>query len=1146
MPIFGKRRKLVNTGRSASEDPEAYHPDSSFDYPPTTASDHPSNHTTPGQDWDLADAALPSPPPPPASSASAAAAAAAGHQRRTVWNYLATTTAVVFCVLLLHTRGERGRLSASLASVFAAQVQAQAAAPPPPPVFLAAHATRSPAEPRGFVPPPLDAGNGVLPPTVGGGKLASPDLTVSSWNVAAPSNPFEFHGSGDDALASRFADALLAEGRAVERVFTPAMFATLKSMLRQVEALGPCFDRRWETYRTMTAAAFLRRVEERRVLRRIDEATNPYPESHGELRFRPAATGCGTVPGRGVDADGRKEEAPGTPWFDRWREFMFLTQVKQVKHSGNVYGLVRGGSRCVGVDALSLAVYDAVMIDAFEQTGMDWRAVQERRCEQMQRQTSGKVIETLDTQHAGSDVILLQNVHSKLLDDLRESELGRTKYIIKIPPGFETDRRSNSVILLKVGRFMGVADVSQDVSAAEGGRLCACTATRLDVSRSLVLLASHSGDPAIVGAVHDYAITHAPIRRVVVALHRQEAEVDDAAVGGGGGGGGGSGGSGGGDAGEAESLALPRYRGLAVVRVPAARHAKTHAQRAFSEAVAAEDAAATAAGGAAENYIVYSSVDYAAGAQATVLAGGGAGGPASPLLPSAAHPLLYSGVVLGLTAAVPQETQKAKAARFADRKRALLAPPDSAAPPATPPPTPPATPTPTAAAVTAAATDGTKSAEPQVLAEVNGSLVLPPRGVGDYVGLPQGELYPPVSQKPGEITVTAVCDNGLGDRLGSLYSAIHLAWTLKANFHIVWNMNNECRARVSTLFTYDGSSSSVYNHSYYDNLQVEMAKPERDMQSKYDAVLTLVHHFSTAHLVKHDVGSPHPPSGDGQWLCGESRKVNIGESGELVQWAESRKKYANRCTINIFLLPSFCEHQPPPPRRGLRTHILHHIDRLAQGSTLEGVCATRTSREMLTFRHRPTPQHSSQVGKAMKHFNFRINKVITDRVDRFCDVHHINPINTVGIHMRATDARIPLRLTDVLTDVRLRFVGRNFFVASDDPKAEATFLKEFVGRAVKNTMKTHYAAKVDESLDFRVGGKLGALRFNVERNEASVVDALTDMALLSRTERPIIDGVIRDSSFGKMSTTLCVLRLTCDEELGKIAENVKAPARPGS
>ena len=186
-----------------------------------------------------------------------------------------------------------------------------------------------------------------------------------------------------------------------------------------------------------------------------------------------------------------------------------------------------------------------------------------------------------------------------------------------------------------------------------------------------------------------------------------------------------------------------------------------------------------------------------------------------------------------------------------------------------------------------------------------------------------------------------------------------------------------------------------------------------------------------------------------------------------------------------------------------------------------------------------------QVAKAMKHYNFKINPVIIDRVDRFCLSHQIDPKNTVGIHLRGTDARIPLRMKDVITDVRIRFSGRTFFVASDDEKAERQFLEEFRGRAVKNTLKTHYPGKLDKNSDFRIQGKLGAGRFNVERDEPSVVDALTDMALLSRTERPIIDGVLRDSSFGKMSTTLCVLRVTCNEELAKIAETVKAPARPG-
>ena len=89
-------------------------------------------------------------------------------------------------------------------------------------------------------------------------------------------------------------------------------------------------------------------------------------------------------------------------------------------------------------------------------------------------------------------------------------------------------------------------------------------------------------------------------------------------------------------------------------------------------------------------------------------------------------------------------------------------------------------------------------------------------------------------------------------------------------------------------------------------------------------------------------------------------------------------------------------------------------------------------------------------------------------------------------------------------------------------------------------MKTHFPGKLNNDQPFRIAGKLGAGRFNVNRTEASVVDALTDMALLSRTERPIIDGVLRDSSFGKMSTTLCVVRLSCDEELGKLAEALPA------
>eukprot|EP01060_Flectonema_neradi_P031670 TRINITY_DN486_c0_g1_i11.p1 TRINITY_DN486_c0_g1~~TRINITY_DN486_c0_g1_i11.p1 ORF type:complete len:505 (+),score=76.27 TRINITY_DN486_c0_g1_i11:344-1858(+) len=374
----------------------------------------------------------------------------------------------------------------------------------------------------------------------------------------------------------------------------------------------------------------------------------------------------------------------------------------------------------------------------------------------------------------------------------------------------------------------------------------------------------------------------------------------------------------------------------------------------------------------------------------------------------------------------------------------------------------------------------------------NGTIIFPPRNVANYIGLPELSLYPPHSQQPGDITVTVVCDNGLGDRLGSIYSAISLAHAMNAHFHVIWNVNNECLARFSVLFKFNGTSSSVHDNGISDNLEVKMKGEE----PAFDAIITLKHHFSTGHLVGHAAGSATPPVGDGQWLCGEARKVPAGPDGELVKWALARK----------------ANHK--------RTHILYHIDRVAQGVDLKKVAAT------------------------LKHYNFKISQPVSDRVAMFSERHKISPTNTVGIHLRGTDARIPLRINDVITDVRLRFPTRTFFVASDDEKAEKKFLEAFSGRAVSNTMKMHFPGKLNDDQPFRISGKVGAGRFNVNRTEPSVVDALTDMALLSRTERPIIDGVLRDSSFGKMSTTLCVVRLSCDDELGALAEGIPAPARP--
>eukprot|EP01062_Namystynia_karyoxenos_P048250 TRINITY_DN3666_c0_g3_i1.p1 TRINITY_DN3666_c0_g3~~TRINITY_DN3666_c0_g3_i1.p1 ORF type:complete len:642 (+),score=231.73 TRINITY_DN3666_c0_g3_i1:77-1927(+) len=412
------------------------------------------------------------------------------------------------------------------------------------------------------------------------------------------------------------------------------------------------------------------------------------------------------------------------------------------------------------------------------------------------------------------------------------------------------------------------------------------------------------------------------------------------------------------------------------------------------------------------------------------------------------------------------------------------------------PPEPPATPAPTQAVnkttpappvnkttpVPAAQTPPPPppTPEPTISTEV----VLPPEGTQQFYGLPEGQILPDHALTAGRPTVTCAADNGLGDRLGSLFDAVWLAYVLDAHFHMLWNMNNECRARFGLLFQFNGTHASLPDNGS-TGLETALANRTKD----FDAIITLGHHRGTAHLVDPKLSTKNSPGVDKPWYSHTARPISLETTSELVQWAKQRQK------------------------KGLRVHILHHSDRLAQGVTLENI------------------------KKAMNHFKFKLATPIWNRVNAFTRKHEINPQSTVGIHLRATDARIPLMMDVVLSDVRQRFTGRRFFVCSDDKAKEEEFMSAFPGKVVRNTFKTSYPTKLHgkEGEGWRISGVRGSGRFNVERGEPSVIDALTDMAILSRTEKPVIKGVLRDSSFGKMSTTLCIIGVACDEALAALA-----------
>ena len=116
--------------------------------------------------------------------------------------------------------------------------------------------------------------------------------------------------------------------------------------------------------------------------------------------------------------------------------------------------------------------------------------------------------------------------------------------------------------------------------------------------------------------------------------------------------------------------------------------------------------------------------------------------------------------------------------------------------------------------------------------------------------------------------------------------------------------------------------------------------------------------------------------------------------------------------------------------------------------------------------------------------------IFSDSIKRFAEIftskHGINRF-TVGIHLRATDFNTYIPKFDKEYKWIKDQPEQKFFVLSDDPNVEKKF------NALDNVVvrrKDHYVEKGNEN-----AGWCG----NVERSEESVMDALIDLTILSKT-----------------------------------------------
>eukprot|EP01060_Flectonema_neradi_P031672 TRINITY_DN486_c0_g1_i3.p1 TRINITY_DN486_c0_g1~~TRINITY_DN486_c0_g1_i3.p1 ORF type:complete len:968 (+),score=173.42 TRINITY_DN486_c0_g1_i3:60-2906(+) len=847
----------------------------------------------------------------------------------------------------------------------------------------------------------ITTGHAQLPRFLGGGSLIDTHMRLASYDLGAHhGNPFA--SSGDDTILSFLNSELFPSKKLVSEVFTSSMYRQLKEYLSKSGSDFKDLDGYWSLSKSVTFEDFVMHPQNLAHIQRLERQTSPFVGKFGP-HMRPAATTC---------SEQLEMENVGKWFREQWMKYMFQVEASSPVsgQQGTIYGLTRGSRPCTGEALVALAVYDTMMMSILSEggRGSHFREVRERQCTLL---TTGAQKAFLDLLEEGKlhfrnvDAIILRNINADLAERIRESEFGRTQFELKVPRSFNKLTRDNPAILLRIGRFLGAQEVIIDAfedRPEEFGRSFVCSATRLDTSQTLVLLAS-LGSREALELVHDDAILKGDTNRMLLAGMTSVASSDDKFLT---------------DIGLSEvSNSLPNSD-LKINNFIIGREQPLHS-------------------------IVFQNSEYGGSSNETMTS------VMDSLQQKVSLPLVRKPLIISLTkkevtvkqrAAIIESIALKKLRKKDVRKEKIETKTPQTMTPVVVSPQP----------------------SDSVLME-DGIVELPSEGIGMSNGVAEGSLLPPSSQLPGSITVTVIADSTLSDRLNSIYSGLVLAHTLNANVHILWEINDRCPARFSVLFKLDGTHSCVKNITEAENMKTKLT----EHGAMFDAVITAKHHRSTSHLIGGQEGCSDPPEDYlSSWHCGMPKMADPEDKkGQISQWTQKRKE------------------------NSLRTHLLYHVNKLPAGISLKKVQA------------------------ALKFYNFKLHDVLQQRITDFAEQHNLSPVDTVGVHLLSAN------VNDAITDVRLRFPQKTFFLASDNPVWKRRFFEEFPARTVLNTMMTYQSGN----------------RNKTSNVESAVVDGLTDLALLSRTARPEIDGIGREYSTAGVTSLLCSLRLSCDEDLAKVA-----------
>lgn len=153
-----------------------------------------------------------------------------------------------------------------------------------------------------------------------------------------------------------------------------------------------------------------------------------------------------------------------------------------------------------------------------------------------------------------------------------------------------------------------------------------------------------------------------------------------------------------------------------------------------------------------------------------------------------------------------------------------------------------------------------------------------------------------------------------------------------------------------------------------------------------------------------------------------------------------------------------------------------------------------------------------------------IKPYIIDKAREFCKLHQVDG-NTIGVHMRLTDMIHEdnrQSIIDQYINKMCEFESARFFICSDDSDAEEQLKEAFPDSIIKYD-KTEYVEKFHTSAGWKRMDTTGndKCRYNVYRSKGSVIEALIDCLVLSRTNMNHFPNI---GSFNSLSRFLKLVK----------------------